>query len=123
MVLSCSREGMLKTNVGEEKDAIAFGLFAMITVNPTGIDKVRCAVRTVNVPICVVRLQNVPYLSMVTVPHKMVGFERTSDYRGVGVQRDYCMFVWWLQHCALQVNSGYTRSAHPPTRPPLMLQT
>jgi transportin-1 len=33
------REGMLKTNVGEEKDAIAFGLFAMITVNPTGIDK------------------------------------------------------------------------------------
>ena len=42
---------MLKANVDEEKDAIAFGVFTMITVNPTGIDKVRCAVRTVNVTI------------------------------------------------------------------------
>ena len=40
----------------EEKDAIAFGLVTMITVNPTGIDKVRYVVRTVNVPICVLAI-------------------------------------------------------------------
>ena len=28
---------------------------------------------------------------MVTVPHKMVGLERMSDYRGVGLQRFHCM--------------------------------
>ena len=28
-----------------------------------------------------------PYLSMVTVPHMMVGLERMLDYRGVGLER------------------------------------
>ena len=29
----------------------------------------------------------IAYFSMATVPHKMVGLERMSDYRGVGIQR------------------------------------
>ena len=28
-----------------------------------------------------------PYFSMVTVPHEMVGLERMLDYRGVGLER------------------------------------
>ena len=28
-----------------------------------------------------------PYISMVDVPHKMVGLERMLDYRGVGLDR------------------------------------
>ena len=28
-----------------------------------------------------------PYLSMVTAPHIMVGLERLLDYRGVGLER------------------------------------
>ena len=32
-----------------------------------------------------------PYLSMVTVPHIMVGLERKLDYRGVGLARFHCM--------------------------------
>ena len=31
-----------------------------------------------------------PYLSMVTVPHIMVGLERMLDYRGVGLVRFHC---------------------------------
>ena len=31
-----------------------------------------------------------PYLCMVTVPHIMVGLERTLDYRGVGLARFHC---------------------------------
>ena len=31
-----------------------------------------------------------PYLSMVTVPHIMVGLERMLDYRGVGLDRFNC---------------------------------
>ena len=31
-----------------------------------------------------------PYLSMVTVPHIMVGLERMLDYRGVGLERFHC---------------------------------
>ena len=31
-----------------------------------------------------------PYLSMVTVPHIMVGLERILDYRGVGLARFHC---------------------------------
>ena len=34
-----------------------------------------------------------PYLCMVTVPHIMVGLERMSDYRGVGLTRFHCMCV------------------------------
>ena len=51
-----------------------------------------------------------PYLCMVTVPHIMVGLERMSDYRGVGLARFHCtlvckcggilsvylsMYMWW----------------------------
>ena len=47
-----------------------------------------------------------PYLSMVTVPHTMVGLERMLDYRGVGLERFHCIwycvvriryFLLWLQ--------------------------
>ena len=31
-----------------------------------------------------------PYISMVYVPHKMVGLERMVDYRGVGLERFHC---------------------------------
>ena len=31
-----------------------------------------------------------PYLSMVTVPHIMVGLERMLDYRGVRLERFHC---------------------------------
>ena len=31
-----------------------------------------------------------PYLSMVTVPHIMVGLERMLDYRGVELERFHC---------------------------------
>ena len=34
----------------------------------------------------------IPYLSMVTVPHIMVGLERISDYRDVGLARFHCMY-------------------------------
>ena len=33
-----------------------------------------------------------PYLSMVTVPHIMVGLERMLDYRGVGLERFHCIY-------------------------------
>ena len=32
-----------------------------------------------------------PYLSMVTVPHTMVGLERMLGYRGVGLERFHCI--------------------------------
>ena len=32
-----------------------------------------------------------PYLSMATVPHIMVGLERMLDYRGVGLERFHCI--------------------------------
>ena len=34
-----------------------------------------------------------PYLSMVTVPHIMVGLERMLDYRGVGLERVHCIYI------------------------------
>ena len=34
-----------------------------------------------------------PYLSMVTVPHIMVGLERMLDYRGVGLERFHCTTI------------------------------
>ena len=34
-----------------------------------------------------------PYLCMVTVPHKMVGLERMLDYRGVGLARFHCIIL------------------------------
>ena len=39
-----------------------------------------------------------PYLSMVTVPHIMVGLERMLDYRGVGLERFHCM---WFEVCVV----------------------
>ena len=38
-----------------------------------------------------------PYLSMVTVPHVMVGLERMLDYRGVGLERFHCIYICILQ--------------------------
>ena len=35
-----------------------------------------------------------PYLSMLTVPHIMVGLERMLDYRGVGLERFHCSYKW-----------------------------
>ena len=34
-----------------------------------------------------------PYSSMVTVPHIMVGLERMLDYRGVGLERFHCTLL------------------------------
>ena len=39
-----------------------------------------------------------PYISMVTAPHKMVGLERMSDYRGVGLQRFHCYSIIMSQY-------------------------
>ena len=33
-----------------------------------------------------------PYFSMVTVPHKMVGVEGMSDYRGVGLEIEVSLY-------------------------------
>ena len=41
-----------------------------------------------------------PYLSMVTVPHIMVGLERMLDYRSVGLERFHC------SHCRLHCTTG-----------------
>ena len=35
-----------------------------------------------------------PYLCMVTVPHIMVGLERMLDYRGVGLARFHCTWIY-----------------------------
>ena len=43
-----------------------------------------------------------PYLSMVTVPHIMVGLERMLDYRGVGLGG--C----WIMECLLPYLSMVT---------------
>ena len=32
-----------------------------------------------------------PHFNMVTVPHRTVGLERMSDYRGVGLARYHCI--------------------------------
>ena len=37
-----------------------------------------------------------PYLSMVTVPHIMVGLERVLDYRGAALERFHCIYTFWL---------------------------
>ena len=37
-----------------------------------------------------------PYLCMVTVPHIMVGLERMLDYRGVGLARFHCIYLYVL---------------------------
>ena len=39
-----------------------------------------------------------PYLSMVTVPHIMVGLERMLDYRGVGLERFHCTYQGLKEH-------------------------
>ena len=44
-----------------------------------------------------------PYLCMVTVPHIMVGLERMSDYRGVGLVRFHCIL-----NCAKSLPPGIT---------------
>ena len=38
-----------------------------------------------------------PYISMVDVPHKMVGLERMLDYRCVGLERFHCTML----HCTM----------------------
>ena len=35
-----------------------------------------------------------PHYCMVTVPHIMVGLERMLDYRGLGLGRFHCTYVW-----------------------------
>ena len=47
-----------------------------------------------------------PYLSMVTVPHIMVGLERMLDYRGVGLERFQCMSIF-------QFGNGFGDEAGP----------
>ena len=37
-----------------------------------------------------------PYLSMVTVPHIMVGLEKMLDYRDVGLERFHCICICTL---------------------------
>ena len=44
-----------------------------------------------------------PYFSMVTVPHIMVGLERMLDYRGVGLKRFHCTWLY-LDHDALHLH-------------------
>ena len=39
-----------------------------------------------------------PYISMVDVPHKMVGLEIMLDYRGVGLERFHCMLLSHYPH-------------------------
>ena len=46
---------------------------------------------------------------MVNALHKMVGLERMSDYRVVGLQRFYCIDCWRF-HCAYLCK--YQDSAH-----------
>ena len=45
-----------------------------------------------------------PYLSMVTVPHIMVGLERMLDYRGVGLERFHCIYIIGLISHTVNVN-------------------
>ena len=47
-----------------------------------------------------------PYLSMVTVPHIMVGLERMLDYRGVGLERFHCSEDCVLE-CLLLVSTPF----------------
>ena len=37
-----------------------------------------------------------PYFNMVTVPHKTVGLERMSNYRGVGIERFHCTSMAYI---------------------------
>ena len=37
------------------------------------------------------------YLSMMTVPHIMVGLERMLDYRGVELERFHCIYTGRLE--------------------------
>ena len=54
------------------------------------------------------------YLCMVTVPHIMVGLERMSDYRGIGLARFHCIFlcvcVCVLAYKRIQVKFHYNLS-------------
>ena len=43
---------------------------------------------------------------MVTVPHKMVGLERMSDYRGVGLERFHCTIKINLSECQMICGAG-----------------
>ena len=45
-------------------------------------------------------------LCMVTVPHKMVRFERMSDYRGVGLERMSDDKGVGLERCRIRENVG-----------------
>ena len=49
-----------------------------------------------------------PYLSMVTVPHIMVGLERMLDYRGVGLERFHCFLQTIQQFSAVSATGAYS---------------
>ena len=44
-----------------------------------------------------------PYLSIVTVPHIMVGLERMLDYRGVGLVRFHCICIMFIMYCNVYI--------------------
>ena len=51
---------------------------------------------------------------MVTVPHKMVGLERMSDYRGVGLQRFHCIVpLWRIWSIQLSAPGGHLSILNP----------
>ena len=54
------------------------------------------------------------YLSMVTVPHTMVGLERTLDYRGVGLERFHCTYTrkWMYIHQEVGVHTPGSGCTH-----------
>ena len=56
------------------------------------------------------------YLSMVTVPHTMVGLERTLDYRGVGLERFHCTYTrkWMYIHQEVSVHTPGSGCTHIP---------
>ena len=48
-----------------------------------------------------------PYLCMMTVPHIMVGLERTLDYRGVGLARFHCSLHEYVQYTKIDLPVQY----------------
>ena len=48
-----------------------------------------------------------PYLSMVTVPHIMVGLERMLDYRGVGLEMFHCICTHSTHVCISHVHNTF----------------
>ena len=47
----------------------------------------------VRLGVCRIMKDLLAYSSKVTAPHKMVGLERMSDYRGVDLQRFHCIIM------------------------------